>query len=81
MIDDLGYEQLKALKILSEKQDIEGSALCSEAGCSWDEMFTLAERGLIDAGAERLHPQQMHPVITDAGRAAHAEAVARGLWA
>ena len=80
MIDELGYEQLKALRILSEKPDVEGTVLCKEADCSWGEMFDLAERGLIDVGADRLKPNCLHPTMTEAGRLAAAEAVTRGLW-
>jgi hypothetical protein len=67
-LNTLGYEPLQALAILSKTPDIEGTALCSQADCSWEEMFTMAEMGLIDAGAERLAPQRMHPALTDLGR-------------
>ena len=70
LLDSLGYEQRKALKLLAEKPGIEGSRLCSEADCSWDEMFQLAEYGLIEAGADRITPQRMHPLLTDLGRQA-----------
>ena len=73
LIENLGYEQRKALKLLAATPDLEGTALCAEADCSWDEMFQLAEMGLISAGAGRLAPQRMHPVLTDLGRQAVAE--------
>lgn len=78
LIFSLGYEQIRALKVLRDKPDIEGSALCSEADCSWAEMFQLGERGLIDPGMARVAPKQFHPVITDAGREAITQAVAMG---
>lgn len=70
LIDNLGYEQLRALAILNKMPDIEGSALCKQADCSWDEMFTLAELGLINIGEERLAPKQLNPTLTDQGREA-----------
>lgn len=78
LIANLGYEQIKALRILATTPDIEGSALCTQADCSWDEMFHMAEAGLIDHGADRIAPQRMHPTITDLGRQAVAEAEAAG---
>jgi hypothetical protein len=80
LIENLGYEQLKALKLLSETPDIEGTALCSKADCSWHEMFSLAESGLIDAGAGRIEPQQMHPQLTKLGREAVEQIAATGLF-
>lgn len=67
-LEKLGYEPLRALAILNRTPDIEGTALCSQADCSWDEMATMAEMGLIDAGAERLAPKRMHPTLTDLGK-------------
>jgi hypothetical protein len=68
IFESLGYEQLRALHILSVTPDIEGTALCKAADCSWAESFALAEKGLIDIGENRLHPQQLHPTLTDLGR-------------
>jgi hypothetical protein len=68
MLDNLGYEQLRALAILGKTPDLSGTDLCSRADCSWDEMFTMAERGLLDIGEERLAPNQLHPTLTDLGR-------------
>lgn len=76
LLNRLSYEQIRALRILIQKPDIEGSALCAEADCSWGEMFDLAEMGLIDAGMERLQPNMLHPVIAELGRKVLAEAEA-----
>jgi hypothetical protein len=67
-LEKLGYEPLRALAILDKTPGIEGTALCSRADCSWDEMFKMAEMGLIDAGADRLEPKRMHPTLTDLGK-------------
>lgn len=65
---NLGYEQIKALRILSDEPNIEGSALCAKADCSFEELFVLADNGLIDIGNQRLQEFRLHPVITEAGR-------------
>ncbi len=81
LIAQLGYEQIRALVILSTTPDIEGTALCAQADCSWDEMLRLAEAGLIDAGVERHAPMRMHPTLTDTGRKAVEQAKAAGFGA
>jgi hypothetical protein len=68
ILDTLGYEQLRALAILNKTPDLSGVDLCSRADCSWDEMFTMAELGLIDMGEERIAPKQLHPTLTDLGK-------------
>jgi hypothetical protein len=75
LIDNLGYEQLKALAVLNKTPDIEGTALCKQADCSWDEMFKLAEAGLIDIGEARLAPKQLNPTLTDKGKEALKQAL------
>lgn len=79
LIANLGYEQIRALQILRDKPDSEASALCAEADCSWDELFSLSASGLIDIGMERIAPQRFHPCLTDAGRQAIEQAAAAGL--
>jgi len=64
---ELGYEQYKALQILRDEPGIEGFALTRKADCSFDEFFNLAEKGLIDIGANRLKEKQLHPVISESG--------------
>jgi hypothetical protein len=78
LIAQLGYEQIRALMILNTTPDIEGVALCAQADCSWEDMFRLAEAGLIDAGADRLAPMRIHPTLTDAGRKAVEQGKAAG---
>lgn len=73
MLSDLGYEQMRALTILAATPNLEGSSLCKQADCSWDELFQLAEKGLIDIGEERLFEKQLHPQLTNAGRHCVAE--------
>lgn len=73
-LNNLGYEQIKALKILKEDPDMEATELCRRADCSWDELFDLAQRDLINGGADRLVPKRMHPTITPEGEAALQEA-------
>ena len=75
----LGYEQLKALKIISEFPNREMSDIAKSADCSWDELFAMAHDDLIDIGAERLKPQQLHPFIKELGVAALEEAEKEGL--
>jgi hypothetical protein len=75
-IDALGYEQLKALDILSKvAAEVEGTALCSEAGCSWDESFAMAESGLLQIREDN-EAKRLYMSLTDAGREAAAEATA-----
>jgi hypothetical protein len=75
LIENLGYEQLKALRILRDTPDIEGTALCKQADCSWEEMFRLAESGLITIGEERLAPKRLNPTLTTLGEQALKEAL------
>ena len=67
--NDLGYEQLLALRVMRDSPDLEGSTICKKADCSWDELFWLSKNGLIEAGIERFHLKQTHPKITNAGLA------------
>lgn len=78
LIKDLGYEQLKLLRLLRDKPDIGGVAACSEVDCSWDELFALGDRMLVNPGFDRLQPGQCHPTLTSLGRVA-AEGAARAL--
>lgn len=78
-IEGLGWEQLVALRVLRDTPDIEGSDLCIKSDMSFDELGALGQRGLIDLGAERLHPKTLHPVLLPAGVAALDEAVAKGI--
>lgn len=79
LIATLGYEQIRALQILRDKPDIEASALCAEADCSFGELFGLGVAGLIDPGMERLERYQANPTLTAAGHEAVAQAAAAGL--
>jgi len=63
----LGYEQLLALRIIRDKPKMEGSAIAKEADCSWDELFDLNKKGLINLGANRLHNNRLHPTLTGDG--------------
>ena len=69
-IESMGYEQLMALRIISETPDMEGSEICKAADCSFDELHSLAHAGLIDIGSERIKQFAVHPVLTDTGHAA-----------
>lgn len=48
----IGYEAAKFVHLLSRMPRAEVSSLCKAAGCSWDEAFSLADRGLITLWAE-----------------------------
>lgn len=65
--DGLGYEQLLALKVMRNAPDMEGSAICKDAGCSFQELYGLEQKGLINIGDERLKPKALHPTITAEG--------------
>jgi hypothetical protein len=73
-IDRLGYEQLIALRVIRDTPDMEGSAICKQADCSFDELFRLAQHGLINLGEERLQANMVHPTLTGDGLAALVEA-------
>lgn len=79
-IEGLSYEQLQLLRILRETPDQEGFALTRLADCSFEEFSALADRRLVDPGAERIEPKTLHPILTDAGRAALAEAESAGIF-
>lgn len=79
MIEHLGYEQIKALRVMRDTPNKGGAEICAEADCSWDELFALSDRGLIAIGEERLKPKELHPTITEAGLSALAEAEFRSL--
>jgi hypothetical protein len=74
----LGYEQLRALKILREGDfEIEASDLAKQAGCSWEELFELAKLELVDISDGRMRDVEgystyktVHPLITLQGLAA-----------
>ena len=78
-IEGLGYEQLLALRVLRDKPDTEASAVCKETGCSFEELFALADKGLIDIGEERLMPEALHPTVTNEGLATLKEAEERDI--
>jgi hypothetical protein len=69
----LGYEQLEALRVMRDNPGKEGSEICREVDCSFDELFSLASAGLIDPGMGRVKDRQVHPVITKAGLTALAK--------
>lgn len=68
IVKQLGYEQMRVLQELKNKPDSEGSVLCKDADCSFSELFSLGEKGLIDVGMDRLEPKRVHPALTDLGR-------------
>jgi hypothetical protein len=72
--DGLGYEQLLALRVMRGTKDMEGSAICKEAGCSFQELYDLSQKGLINIGSERLKPKALHPTMTAEGMATLDEA-------
>ena len=75
----LGYEQLLALRIIRDHPDKEGSVIAKDADCSWDELFAMAQKGLIDLGLSRLEPNATHPIITSDGIEAVQQAELEGL--
>jgi hypothetical protein len=79
LISNLGYEQIRALQILRDTPDIEGSALCKQADCSFDELFKLGTAGLLDLGMGRVSANQVHPRLTETGHRALEQAAAAGL--
>jgi len=79
MIGKLGYEQLVALSVMLNTPDMEGSKICKAADCSFEELYLLANDGLIHIGSERLKPFTVHPTLTDAGKAALDEAKEAGI--
>lgn len=66
-MDNLGYEQLLALKIMRDTPDMKGSEIAKKADCSWDELFSMSEMGLIELGMNRINKHQTHPIITPEG--------------
>ena len=60
-------EQMKLLKILYENPDIEAARLARRSGCSWIQMYHLAELNLIDLGMNRMRAREVHPEITAKG--------------
>ena len=67
IIDQLGYEQLKALRLIRDAPDTEGAEICGMSDCSFDELAGLEQFGLIDLGMERLKLNALHPTLTNAG--------------
>jgi hypothetical protein len=78
-IDGLGYEQIIALRVIRDTPNMEGSAICKEADCSFDELFALAKDSLIDLGVDRIKPNALHPTLTDDGIEALSDAERRGV--
>jgi hypothetical protein len=78
-IENLGWEQLVALRVIRDTLNMEGSAICKAADCSFAELFTLAQEGLIDLGEERLEPKRLHPTLTSEGLVVLKEAEERGI--
>lgn len=76
---NLSFEQLLALKIMRDTPDMEASDIAKAADCSWDELFDLSARGLVDKGMERLLPNHVHPFITDLGLNTLSQAEASGV--
>ena len=68
-MSDLGYEQLRALRIMRDTPDREAANIANEADCSWDELFELSYQKLAGMGLGRLINEQVHPVITIKGLA------------
>jgi hypothetical protein len=77
-LEGLGWSQIVALRTLRDTPDIEGSDLCRRADMSFDELFSLADRGLIDIGKERIRQNALHPVLLDVGLLALDEAIKGG---
>ena len=75
----LGFEQLLALRIMRDLPDIEASVIAKDADCSWDELFAMAQEGLIDLGLNRIEPNAAHPIITSDGIKAVQQAELEGL--
>ena len=78
-INGLGWEQLIAMRFMRDKLDTEASIIAKECDCSWEELFALVGKGLIDIGSERIAPKQMHPFITSKGIAVVLEAENQGI--
>lgn len=78
-IERLGYEQLIALRTMRDTPGMEGTAICKASDCSFDELFALAQEGLIELGMERMKPKEIHPMLTDDGIAALTEAEQLGV--
>ena len=68
IVESLGWEQMVALQNLKKQPDIEGAALCKLSDCSFAELYSLHEKGLIVIGEERILPKQLHPVFTEFGK-------------
>lgn len=77
--DGLGYEQLLALRIMRDKLDVEGTVIALEADCSWNELFSLGQKGFIEYGMSRISPNQIHPKITNVGLITLADAEKDGV--
>lgn len=50
---ELGYEALRALQIMRDEPDQEGSVIASASDCAWHELYDMADKGLIDIGVNR----------------------------
>ena len=68
-MSDLGYEQLRALRIMRDTPDREAANIANEADCSWDELFELSYQKLAGMGLGRLRIAISNPVITIKGLA------------
>lgn len=79
LIEKLGYEQIVALSMMLAIPDMEGSEICKAVDCSFEELYSLANAGLIDIGSERLKQFAVHPIITDTGKKALDEAKEAGI--
>ena len=78
---ELGYEALLALQIMCDEPDQDGSAIASASDCAWYELYDMADKGLIDMGANRIEKNRLHPFITEAGKAILSTAEAEGIIA
>ena len=75
---NLCYEQYRALQILRDTPNLEGSAIAKQAECSWDELFELKILKLINLGIGRIKHEQVHPVIENNGLQVVTEAEKEG---
>lgn len=66
----LTFPQIKVLRALDvAKTPIEGFALVKDADSSFEDMYDLGHKGLLDPGFDRLVKNSVHPLITERGRA------------
>ena len=76
---NLGYEQLRALRIMRDSPNKEATVIAKEADCSWSELFELCALDLVAMGRERINAKESHPTLSYKGRILLAEAELQGL--